>query len=97
MVRAAATSKVKGDNHRDRASSKGLRFDVQLKAIGRRKMHIVKEVRTLTGLGLKETKKMVESAPIIIQKKVRREEAEDAKGRLEALGAVVEIVQTQLI
>ena len=78
-------------------SSNSLRFDVQLKKSGRQKMPIVKEVRDLTGLGLRETKEMVESAPVIIQKKVRREEAEDTKKRLEALGAVVEIVQTQLV
>ena len=79
------------------SSPNSLRFDVQLKEFGRQKVYIVKEVRTLTGLGLRETKEMVESAPVIIQKRVKREEAEDAKRRLEALGAVVEIVQTQLV
>ena len=79
------------------SSPNSLRFDVQLKEFGRQKVPIVKEVRALTGLGLRETKEMVESAPVIIQKRVRRENAEDAKRRLEALGAVVEIVQTQLV
>lgn len=73
------------------------RFDVQLKEFGHRKVYIVKEVRALTGLGLRETKEMIESAPVVIQKKVKREKAEDTKRRLEALGAVVEIVQTQLV
>ena len=79
------------------SSPNSLRFDVQLKEFGRRKIPIVKEVRALTGLGLRETKEMVESTPVIIRKRVRREDAEDTKRRLEALGAVVEIVQTQLV
>ena len=75
----------------------GAIFDVKLKDFGSRKVHVVKEVRTITGLGLRETKELVESAPVVIQKRVNHAEAESAKKRLEALGAVVEIVQTQLV
>ncbi len=70
-------------------------FDVQLKDFGRQKIPVIKEVRAITGLGLRETKEMVESAPVIIQKRVSHTAAENAKKRLEALGAVVEIVQRQ--
>ena len=75
----------------------GTTFDVQLKDFGTRKVHVVKEVRAITGLGLRETKEVVESAPVIIQKRVSYTEAENAKKRLEAFGAAVEIVQTQLV
>lgn len=77
--------------------SDGTRFDVHLKDFGAQKVHIVKEVRAITGLGLKKTKEVVESTPVIIQKRVNHTEAENTKQRLEALGAVVEIVQAQLV
>ena len=79
------------------SSSSSLRFDVQLKEFGRQKVLIIKEVRALTGLGLRETKELVESAPVVLQRRMSHAEAEGAKKRLEALGAVVEIVQTQLV
>ena len=72
-------------------------FDVQLKSFGSRMVPIVKEVRAITGLGLRETKELVESAPVVIQKRVNHAEAGSTKKRLEALGAIVEIVQTQLV
>ena len=75
----------------------GTTFDVQLKDFGSQKIPVVKEVRAITGLGLQETKKLVESAPVVVQKRMSHAEAESAKKRLEALGAVVEIVQTQLV
>lgn len=67
-------------------------FDVQLKEFGAQKIPVIKEVRALTGLGLKEAKEKVESAPVAIQEGVSKEDAEKAKEQLEALGAVVEIV-----
>ena len=67
-------------------------FDVQLKEFGSSKIPVIKEVRALTGLGLKEAKEKVESAPVVIQEGVSKEDAEKAKEQLEALGAVVEIV-----
>ncbi|MDE0555448.1 MAG: ribosomal protein L7/L12 [Candidatus Poribacteria bacterium] len=79
------------------AFSDGTRFDIHLKDFGASKIHIVKEVRDITGLGLRETKELVESAPVIIQKRVSYTAAGNAKKRLEALGAVVEIVPTQLV
>jgi large subunit ribosomal protein L7/L12 len=56
------------------------------------KIKVIKEVRAIAGLGLKEAKEMVESAPKVIQKDLKPEKAEELKARLEAIGAVVEIV-----
>jgi large subunit ribosomal protein L7/L12 len=67
-------------------------FDVQLKDFGVKKIPVIKEVRAITGLGLKEAKEKVESAPVAIQEGVAKEEAEKTKEQLEALGATVEII-----
>lgn len=67
-------------------------FDVQLKDFGSQKIPVIKEVRALTGLGLKEAKEKVESAPVVIQEGVGKEEAEKTKAQLEELGATVEIL-----
>ncbi|MCE2401432.1 50S ribosomal protein L7/L12 [Candidatus Poribacteria bacterium] len=67
-------------------------FDVQLKEIGGQKIPLIKEVRAITGLGLKEAKEKVESAPVVIQEGISKEDAEKTKEQLEAVGAVVEIV-----
>ena len=67
-------------------------FTVQLKEIGPNKIPVIKEVRAVTGLGLKEAKEAVESAPNAIKEGVSKEEAEEIKSKLEAVDAVVEIV-----
>ena len=67
-------------------------FDVQLKDFGGKKIPVIKEVRSITGLGLKEAKEKVESAPVVIQEAVSQEDAEKTKEQLEALGATVEIL-----
>lgn len=67
-------------------------FDVILKEIGEKKIQVIKVVRELTGLGLKEAKDLVESAPQRVKEGVSKQEAEDAKKKLEEQGAVVEIV-----
>lgn len=67
-------------------------FDVQLKEFGAQKIPVIKEVRAITGLGLKEAKEKVESAPVVIQEGVGKEEAEKTKAQLEELGATVEIL-----
>lgn len=67
-------------------------FDVQLKDFGSQKIPVIKEVRAITGLGLKEAKEKVESAPVVIQEGVGKEEAEKTKAQLEELGATVEIL-----
>lgn len=66
-------------------------FDVVLKAIGASKIAVIKEVRSITGLGLKEAKALVDGTPNPIKEGVSKEEGEDIKGRLEAAGAEVEL------
>ena len=67
-------------------------FDVQLKEFGDQKIKVIKEVRAITGLGLKEAKVAVEEAPTIVKEGVSQEEADEVKEKLEAVGAVVEIL-----
>ncbi len=66
-------------------------FDVILTAPGEKKIQVIKEVRALTSLGLKEAKDLVEAAPKPVKEGVSKEEAEQAKEKLEAVGATVEI------
>lgn len=66
-------------------------FDVILKGHGSNKIAVIKEVRSITGLGLKEAKDLVESAPKAIKEATSKEDAEDLKKKLEATGAEVEI------
>jgi len=66
-------------------------FDVVLTAAGGQKIAVIKEVRTLTSLGLKEAKDLVESAPKAVLEKVNKEDADKAKAALEGAGATVEL------
>lgn len=66
-------------------------FDVILKAHGANKIATIKEVRALTGLGLKEAKELVESAPKPVKEGASKDEAEEIKKKLEAAGAEVEV------
>ena len=66
-------------------------FNVILKEIGPKKINVIKEVRALTGLGLKEAKEVVDGAPSTILEAVAKEAAEEAKAKLEEAGAVVEV------
>ena len=66
-------------------------FDVVLTGAGDKKIQVIKEVRTLTSLGLKEAKDLVDSAPKPVLEKVTKEQAEEAKGKLEGVGAAVEL------
>jgi large subunit ribosomal protein L7/L12 len=66
-------------------------FDVILEAAGEKKIQVIKEVRPLTGLGLKEAKDIVDSAPSRILEKVNKETAEKAKAVLEGVGATVTV------
>ncbi|MGJ9422008.1 50S ribosomal protein L7/L12 [Aeromicrobium sp. CF3.5] len=66
-------------------------FDVILEAAGDKKIQVIKEVRTLTGLGLKEAKDLVEAAPKAVVEKANKEAAEKAKEALEAAGASVSV------
>ncbi len=66
-------------------------FTVNLKSAGAQKIQVIKEVRTITGLGLKEAKDLVDGAPSTVKDKISKEEAENIKKQLEGAGAEVEI------
>jgi len=66
-------------------------FDVFLKAVGEKKLEVVKVVKNLTGLGLKEAKDLVDGAPGMIKEKVSKDEAETLKAKIEEAGATIEI------
>lgn len=73
------------------AAEEKTEFEVILKASGDKKLEVIKEVRALTGLGLKEAKDLVEGAPKSLKSGVNKAEAEDLKKKLSAVGATVEI------
>ena len=71
------------------AAEEKTEFDIELSESGSNKIAVIKEVRTITGLGLKEAKDLVEGAPKPLKKGVKKEEAEEMKKALEAAGAKV--------
>ena len=73
------------------AAEEQTEFDVILKAAGAQKINVIKEVRALTGLGLKEAKELVEAGGKAVKEGVDKAEAEEIKGKLEAAGAEVEL------
>lgn len=73
------------------AAAEQTEFDVVLASVGEKKINVIKEVRGITGLGLKEAKELVESAPKAIKEGVSKEEAEELKKTLEEAGAEVEL------
>ena len=73
------------------AAEEQTEFDVVLTAVGASKINVIKEVRAITGLGLKEAKDLVEGAPKAVKEGVAKEEAEEIKGKLEEAGASVEV------
>ena len=66
-------------------------FDVELTSVGASKINVIKTVKEITGLGLKEAKDLVDSAPKVIKEKIKKEEAEEIKKKLEEAGATVEL------
>ena len=71
------------------AAEEKTEFDVELTEVGPNKVKVIKVVREATGLGLKEAKDLVDSAPKMVKEAVSKEEAEDLKGKLEAEGAKI--------
>ena len=71
------------------AAEEKTEFDVELTSFGEKKMEVIKVVRAITGLGLKESKEMVEGAPKMVKEGASKEEAEDIKKKLEEAGATV--------
>jgi large subunit ribosomal protein L7/L12 len=86
---AAAPADVTGDA--DAAAEEKDEFDVVLGSFGDKKVAVIKAVRSITGLGLKEAKDMVESAPTTIKEGASKGEAEELKKQLEEAGATVEL------
>ncbi len=73
------------------AAAEKTEFDVVLASVGEKKIQVIKVVRELTGLGLKEAKDLVDNAPKSVKEKVSKEEAEKMKAKLEEQGAKIEI------
>ena len=90
-VSAAAPVAVAAAGGAAEAAEEKTEFDVMLTAIGEKKINVIKEVRAITGLGLKEAKELVESAPAAVKEGVAKDEAEEVKKKLEEAGASVEV------
>jgi len=90
-VSAAAPVAVAAAADAGAAAEEKTEFDVVLTSFGEKKINVIKEVRALTGLGLKEAKDLVESAPKAVKEAVSKAEAEEVKAKLEAAGASVEL------
>ena len=80
-----------GAGGEEEAAEEKTEFDVVLKEIGPKKINVIKEVRALTALGLKEAKELVEGVPGNIKEGVTKDEAEAAKTKLEEVGATIDI------
>ncbi len=86
-----AVAAVGGDDAGGSAAEEKDEFDVILASPGGSKINVIKEVRTITGLGLKEAKDLVEAAPKPVKEGVAKAEAEELKAKLEEAGATVEL------
>ena len=90
-AQAAMPMMVAGPGGGGEAEKEQTEFDVMLNDCGSQKIKVIKVVRELTSLGLKEAKALVDSAPAAIKEKISKEDAEKAKAQLEEVGAVIEI------
>ena len=88
---AAVATPAAGSGGGEAATEEKTEFDVIMTSFGEKKINVIKEVRSITGLGLKEAKEAVESAPKAIKEGVSKEEAEEVKKKLEGAGASAEI------
>ena len=86
-----AVAAVAGGAADGAAAEEQTEFSVILASFGEKKINVIKEVRAITGLGLKEAKEMVDSAPSVIKEAASKDEAEELKTRLEGAGANVEL------
>ena len=85
---AAPTAGASGE---EAASEEQTEFDVMLASFGEKKVGVIKAVRAITALGLKEAKDLVEAAPSVVKESVNKDESEEIKKQLEEAGATVEI------
>jgi len=90
-VAAAAVAPAAGGAALDAAEEEKTEFEVVLKEAGQQKINVIKIVRTITGLGLKEAKDLVDGAPKPVKQGVSKDEAEEMKKQLEEVGAAVEL------
>ena len=88
VVAAAAVGGAEGAAT---AAAEQTEFNVTLASVGSSKIPVIKEVRVVTGLGLKEAKELVDSAPKLIKEKVSKDEADKIKSALEKVGAKIEV------
>ena len=88
---AAVAAPVAGGAAAGAAAEEKSEFDIVLKEAGANKIAVIKVVREVTGLGLKEAKELVDGAPKTVKEKVKKEEAEEAKAKFAEAGAVVEL------
>lgn len=90
-VTAAAPVAAAGAAGGDAGAEEKTEFDVELTSAGSSKIKVIKVVREVTGLGLKEAKEIVDNAPKVIKEGVTQEEADELKAKLEEVGAGVEV------
>ena len=90
-VAVAAVAGAGGSDASAGSAEEKTEFEVVLTSAGASKINVIKEVRSITGLGLKEAKDLVEAAPKSVKEGASKDEAEEIKGKLEAAGATVEL------
>ncbi|MCL6106882.1 MAG: 50S ribosomal protein L7/L12 [Actinobacteria bacterium] len=88
---AVAAAPAAGGGEGGGAEEEQTEFDVVLAAVGDKKIQVIKVVRAVTGLGLKEAKEVVDGAPKPVKEKIGKEEADDIKAKLEEVGATAEV------
>jgi large subunit ribosomal protein L7/L12 len=88
---AVAAAPVAGDSSDDASSEEQTEFEVILQSMGDNKIAVIKAVRTISGLGLKDAKDLVEAAPKSLKESVSKDEADEMKKQLEEAGASVEL------
>ena len=87
----AVAAPIAGTSGEEAAGEEKTEFDVMLASFGEKKVGVIKAVRAITGLGLKEAKDLVEAAPSVVKEGVNKDESEEIKKQLEEAGATVEI------
>tara|TARA_B100000315_G_scaffold78194_1_gene71542 strand:+ start:2830 stop:3204 length:375 start_codon:yes stop_codon:yes gene_type:complete len=91
VTAAAPIAVASGTGAEKPAEEEKTEFNVTLSSFGDKKIQVIKVVREITGLGLKEAKDVVEGAPKVIKEGMNKEEAEEIKNKLEKVGAIIEI------
>ena len=91
VTAAAPVAVASGTGEEKPAEEEKTEFNVTLTSFGDKKIQVIKVVREITGLGLKEAKDAVEGAPKVIKEGINKEEAEEIKNKLENVGATIEI------